>query len=234
MFGKPCAPHKFVMDWKGVLLDIDGTLLLSNEAHARAFDDAAAELGVKSDLRHIRQLIGKGGDKLIPEAFGFSSESTLGKSIAELKGTIFKQCYLSTLQPTPGARALTSRFLRERLKVVVASSAGKDEVHQLLERANVDDLIHDVVSADDAESSKPDPDILQAALRKISENADAVIMVGDTPYDVEAARRAGVRIIGVRCGGWADRDLHGAFAIFNDPADVLSHYQNVLASVEVS
>jgi phosphoglycolate phosphatase-like HAD superfamily hydrolase len=218
------------MALKGVLLDIDGTLLGSNDAHAQAFAEAARELGVKADLQHIRQLIGKGGDKLIPEAFGFDSESPQGKELGDLKGKIFKERYLPTLQPTPGARALVSRFLGEKLKLVVATSAGKDEARQLLARADVDDLIADLVSADDAESSKPDPDILQAALKKIGEKANTVVMVGDTPYDVEAAQRAGIRVIAFRCGGWSDPDLQGASAIFDDPADLLAHYPETLPS----
>ena len=112
------------MDLKGVLLDIDGTLLFSNEAHAQAFAEAATELGMASDLPRIRQLIGKGGDKLIPEAFGFDAESPQGKQLGERKKKIFKERYLPTLQPTPGARALVSRFLQEKLKVV-ASCTGK-------------------------------------------------------------------------------------------------------------
>ena len=212
------------MQLKGVLLDIDGTLIFSNEAHARAFADAAAQLGVKSDLEKIRRLIGMGGDKLIPEAFGLDSESPLGKQLAGLKLEIFRERYLSTLQPTPGARALLSRFLRDRLKLVVATSAAEEEAEQLLKQAGVNDLVADIASSDDAESSKPDPDILQAALKDMKESKDAVVMLGDTPYDVEAARRAGIRIIAVRTGGWTDRELEGAYLICDDPADVLCHY----------
>jgi HAD superfamily hydrolase (TIGR01509 family) len=224
------VPVKREMKLKGILLDIDGTLLLSNDAHAQAFAEAAKGLSMKADLHHIRQLIGKGGDKLIPEAFGVDSESPQGKELSELKGKIFKERYLPSLHPTPGARALVSRFLQEKLKLVVATSAGKAEARRLLACADVDDLIADMVSADDAESSKPDPDILQAALKKIGEKADAVVMVGDTPYDVEAAQRAGIRVIAFRCGGWSDRDLEGASDICDDPADLLSHYSEILSS----
>ena len=87
-----------------VVLDIDGTLLLSNEAHARSYVDAASTLGLASNFESILRLIGKGSDKLIPEAFGFDSESDLGKSLDTLKAKVFKARYLSTLQPAPGAR----------------------------------------------------------------------------------------------------------------------------------
>jgi len=213
------------MALKAVLLDIDGTLLLSNDAHARAFLRAGAELGFTSTLSVIRRRIGKGGDKLIPEAFGVDAESPAGKELSELKKKIFKERYLPTLHPTRGARDLLSKLVEDRRKLIVATSAAEDEARQLLVQAGVDDLVTEMASADDAESSKPDPDILEAARDKIGESRNDVMMLGDTPYDVEAARRAGIRIVALRCGGWTDRDLWGALAVYNDPADVLSHYE---------
>lgn len=213
---------------KLVLLDIDGTLLLSNDAHAHAFVEAAKSLGLAANFSSIRRLIGMGGDKLIPEAFDFEADSKAGKKLAEAKDRVFES-YVSHLQPAPGARALLSRLREDGIRLVVATSAGKDTVKKLLDQAGVRDLIDDAASADDAESSKPDPDIIQAALRKAGENASSAIMLGDTPYDVEAALRAGVRIISVRCGGlWTDADLRGSLAIYDDPADILAHYENGL------
>jgi HAD superfamily hydrolase (TIGR01549 family) len=207
------------------LLDIDGTLLLSNDAHARAFVEAGKALALNPGFDRIRRLIGKGGDKLIPEAFGFEHDSKPGKKLSEEKDRIFKS-YLPTLQPAPGARAFLSRLREDNIELVVATSAGKDDVAQLLKQAGVHDLIEDATSSDDAESSKPDPDIIHAALRKAGKDARSTIMVGDTPYDVEAARLADVRIITVRCGGlWTDADLRGSIAIYNDPADILAHYE---------
>lgn len=208
-----------------VLLDIDGTLLLSNDAHARAFVEAAKSLGLEADFRRLRPLIGKGGDKLIPEAFGFDAESDIGRKLEKEKGRIFRS-YVPGLQPAPGARDLLTKLRTDGIKLVVATSAGKEDVKLLLDQAQVLDLIEEATSADDAESSKPDPDIIQAALRKAGEKALAAIMIGDTPYDVEAALRAGVPIITVRCGGtWTDADLHGSVSIFDDPADILAHYE---------
>jgi len=209
---------------QAVIFDIDGTLLLSNDAHAQAFVEAATTLGIDADFAKVRRLIGKGGDKLIPEAFGFEQDSVLGKQLDELKGQVFKSRYLSRLQPSPGARPLLSRLHDDGMRLAVATSGTKADVAALLERAGVQDLIRYIATADDVGASKPDPDVIHVALRKLDFPVSTVIMVGDTPYDVEAARDAGLRIIAVRCGGWNDDQLQGTVAIYDDPADLLMHY----------
>jgi HAD superfamily hydrolase (TIGR01509 family) len=207
---------------RAVILDVDGTLVLSNDAHALAFVEAGEDLGFHADYDVVRRLIGKGGDKLIPEAFGFAADSEDGERLEERKKEIFRERHLERLRPAPGARALLERLLAEGVQLVVATSAGGDEVGDLLEAAEVDDLIEEATSSSDAEESKPDPDIVVAALEKTGEPASEVVMIGDTPYDVEAAGRAGVGIIGVRCGGWSEDDLAGALAVFADPAELLA------------
>lgn len=209
---------------RAVILDIDGTLIRSNDAHAQAFVDAAREQGVEADFEQIRRMIGMGGDKLIPRAFGFEKESPQGKRLDGRKGEIFRERYLPGLEPTPGTRALLERMRDDGLTLVVATSAGKDDLRGLLERAGIRDLIEDATSSSDVEESKPDPDVVESALRKAGEAAEDTVMIGDTPYDVEAAQRAGVRLIGVRTGGWSADELRGAIAVFDDPADLLAHY----------
>lgn len=209
---------------KAVILDIDGTLLRSNDAHAQAFADAAEELGHDADFERIRRLIGKGADKMIPEAFGFRSDSAEGEQLSDRKGEIFRQRFLPTLEPTRGARALLHRLRDDGLKLVVATSAKAEDLDGLLEQAGVADLIQDATSSGEVEHSKPDPDVVEAALEDAGYPAEQVVMIGDTPYDVEAASRAGVRIIAVRSGGWNDPDLKGAVAVYDDPADILEHF----------
>ncbi|CAN5814298.1 MAG: HAD family hydrolase [Gemmatimonadetes bacterium] len=211
---------------RAVILDVDGTLIDSNAAHARAYVDAGKELGYDIDFEKVRRLIGMGGDKLLPEAVGFEEDSEEGERITERKKEIFREQYLPKLKPTPGARRLLHRLRDDAIKLVVATSAKKDEMKGLLEQAEIGDLIQDATSASDAEESKPDPDIVEAALEQTGFPADQVVMIGDTPYDVEAATRAGVRIIGVRSGGWGDADLDGAIAVYEDPADLLEHYDD--------
>lgn len=210
---------------RSVILDIDGTLLLSNEAHARAFVDAARELGIPAPpLAEVQRLIGMGGDKLIPRAFGFSQESEQGERLDERKGNIFRDRYLHSLEPTPGTRALLERLRSDGYGLVVATSADKDDLDGLLRRAGVRDLIDDATTGGEVDASKPDPDVVVAALGQAGVPPGEAIMIGDTPYDVEASTRAGVAIIGVRTGGWDDDDLRGAIAVYDDPGDLLAHY----------
>ena len=148
-----------------------------------------------------------------------------GEKISARRGEIFKERYLPGLRPFTGTRALIQRLLDEGHRLAVASSAKEDELTPLLERAGVHDLIHLRTSSDDAEHSKPDPDIVQAALRGVGAERGDAIMLGDTPYDVAAARRAGIEIVGLECGGWTKEALAGAVAVYRDPADLLAHYE---------
>jgi phosphoglycolate phosphatase-like HAD superfamily hydrolase len=207
---------------KGVLLDIDGTLLDSNAAHAQAWVDALRDHGHAVPLEQVRPLIGKGGDKLLMEVIGLEDESPEGRQINERRRLLFTRDALPRLQPTAGAHALLAWFAQRRLQRVVATSAGGEELQGLLKQAGIADLIDDAASSSDAAQSKPDPDIVDAALRKAGLHADEVLMLGDTPHDVEAARAAGVATVVLRCGGWwSDADFTGAVAIYDDPADLL-------------
>ncbi|NTU81404.1 MAG: HAD family hydrolase [Chloroflexales bacterium] len=210
--------------YRGVIFDVDGTLVDSNAAHARAWVEALGEHGHHVTLERVRHLIGMGSDQLLPEVAGLTKDSPEGEQIASRRGAIFKQRYLPTLTPLPGARALVARLRADGVKLVVASSAAKDELGPLLELAEVDDLLREQTSADDAAQSKPEPDIVVAALKRLALAAEETVMIGDTPYDVEAAGKAGVRVIGLRSGGWDDAGLRGALAVYDHPADLLAHY----------
>jgi HAD superfamily hydrolase (TIGR01509 family) len=171
----------------------------------------------------VRRLIGKGSDKLIPELIG-----RYDQAIADRKSEIFKQKYLPHLQPFPGVRDLVFQLYRRGLKLAVASSASKDELDSLLRIAGVHEYLQETTSADDAEHSKPDPDIVQAVVLKLRLPPARCLMIGDTPYDAQAAQRAGVAFVGVRCGGWSDDDLQPARGVFHDPADILRAIDDIL------
>jgi HAD superfamily hydrolase (TIGR01509 family) len=209
------------LPFETALLDVDGTLIDSNDAHAETWAEALRDHGVETDATTIRPLIGMGGDKLLPAVAMLEEDSVKGRAIADRKKALFR-ARLPELHPTPGARALVEFLRRHDVELVIATSAGDEEMTALLERAGVSDLIPLRASKDDAAESKPDPDIVHAALRRSQARPETAAMIGDTPYDIEAAARAGVRCIALRCGGyWSDRDLRGADEIFNDPAALL-------------
>jgi HAD superfamily hydrolase (TIGR01509 family) len=164
-----------------------------------------------------------GGDKLMPEVSGMDEESAEGSKISEDRGEIFKRDFLPTIKPLRDSRRLVAAIKDRGYTVVAASSAQKTELTPLLKIAGADSLMDGKTSSDDAEDSKPEPDIVLAALKRAKATPDTAIMIGDTPYDVEAATRAGVKIIGFRSGGWSDADLKGAIAIYDGPWDLLEH-----------
>lgn len=209
---------------KAVILDIDGTLIDSNGAHADAWVDALAEHGYAVDCDRVRRLIGMGGDKVLPELTGLEQDSHEGQQISQRRSNIFRERYLPKVQPLPGTRDLLQRIRAEGLELGVATSAKGDEVEALLRTARVNDLVKARTTSSDVSRSKPDPDIVQAALDLMEQSPSATVMLGDTPYDVQAAGRAGVAIVAFRSGGWSDGDLQGAVAIYDDPADLLAHY----------
>lgn len=206
---------------KAALLDVDGTLLDSNDAHAQSWVDTFAAHGFDVDPQLVRDLIGKGGDKLLDETVHVAKDSPEGKELTKHRAAIFKKTYLPQLRAFPGARALLERMKEAGLKLVVATSAGSDEVNDLLKQAGVDDLIQATTTSSDAKESKPDPDIVVAALARAGCAPREAVMLGDTPYDVSAARKAGVAVVALRCGGWEDADLSDANAIYDGAADLL-------------
>jgi HAD superfamily hydrolase (TIGR01509 family) len=207
-----------------VVLDVDGTLVDSNDAHARAWVEAFAEEGIAVPFDRVRRAIGMGGDKLLPAVSGISEESDAGRRVSARRAELFKTRYLPHLQPCRGARDLVARLASDGFALAVASSAKADELQPLLETAGVADLVPTRTSSDDADRSKPDPDIVKAALKRTGVDRARAVMVGDTPYDVEAAARTAIAIVGLKCGGWTRADLCGAVEVYEDPADVLRQY----------
>jgi HAD superfamily hydrolase (TIGR01509 family) len=212
---------------------VDGTLVDSNDAHARAWVEAFAEQGIAVAFEEVRRAIGMGGDKLMPAVGGIEEDSRAGKQVSTRRSEIFKERYLPTLHPFPRVRELVQRFSKDGFTLAVASSAKEDELTPLLEIAGVHDCISSTTSSNDAERSKPDPDIVQAALKRTGCLPASTVMLGDTPYDVEAARRTGIRIVALECGGWRRSDLEGAAEVYADPADLLARYEtSIFARIE--
>ncbi len=206
-----------------MILDVDGTLVDSNDAHARSWVEAFADEGIAVAYEPVRRSIGMGGDKLMPAVARIEEDSPQGQRIAKRRGEIFKSRWLPGLRGFPDARALLERLKQDGFTLAVASSAKGEELDPLLEAAGVLDLIDVKTSSDDAAESKPDPDIVSAAVEKAGCAAARAIMIGDTPYDVEAARRAGVRVVAFECGGWHGAEL-AADAVYADASDLLRRY----------
>jgi HAD superfamily hydrolase (TIGR01509 family) len=209
---------------QGVIFDIDGTLVDSNDAHAQSWVDTFAEAGYDVPFDVVRPLIGMGADKLLPKTIDVRHDSEEGKKLLARRSEIFREKYLPRLKPLPGSRALVLRVRADGLKALVATSAKDAELESLLQAAAVNDLMEEKATASDAKRSKPDPDIVQAAVEESGIGKENLIMIGDTPYDVEAATRAGVKCMAFRSGGWKDDSLKGAVAIYDGPADLLAQY----------
>jgi HAD superfamily hydrolase (TIGR01509 family) len=210
---------------KGILLDIDGTLVLSNDAHAQAWVRAFEQNNYQVSFESVRRLIGMGSDRILPTLVpGLTKESEAGQNIVNAHKDAFMSEAVPTLKPAPGSRELVERLQGENFKLMAASSANPEQLEALLDVAGVRTILTEATSPEEVESSKPAPDIVHASLDKLGLSADEVVMIGDTIYDLEAARGAGVGLIAVRCGGYGDEDFDGALAVYDDPADLLAHW----------
>lgn len=207
----------------GILFDIDGTLLDSNDAHANAWVDTLKEFNFAVKYEDVRTKIGMGTDNLLPALIGIEKNSKQGEALAKRRGEIFAKSYLPLLKPFPGARDLLLTLKKAGYKLVVATSASKQDLKNLLKLAKVDDLFEEKTNSDDVANSKPDPDIILAAMKKIEVEPQQAIMIGDTPYDIEAANKAMVKTIGFTCGGWSPDSLRDAIEIYLGPQDLLEN-----------
>jgi len=212
---------------EAVIFDIDGTLIDSVDLHARAWQDALAHFGHKVPYEELRRQIGKGGDQLMPAFVPAEELAKIEEDLEKFRGDLFKRTYLSRVKPFTDVPELFQRLRDDGKRVALASSCKQDELKTYKRLAGIDKLVEEETSSDDADRSKPHPDIFQAALERLGKPDPArVLVVGDTPYDIEAATKAGLRTLGVTCGGWTEVELRraGAFAVFRSPADLLAKY----------
>ena len=212
---------------QAIIFDVDGTLIDTVDLHTACWVEALKHFGLEIPFEDIRVQIGKGGDQLLPGLIPPDVEAERGEEIHSFRGDLFKREYMHKARPFPGVRELFERIIASGQQAVLASSATADELARYKEIAGIADPIGGATSSDDAERSKPFPDIFQAALAKVAPiGAEQAIVVGDTPYDAEAARTAGIKSIGVLCGGFPEEALLSAgwVAVFRDPADLLDRY----------
>jgi HAD superfamily hydrolase (TIGR01509 family) len=211
--------------YKGVILDVDGTLVDSNDAHAHAWVETLAEAGFPVDFARVRRLIGMGGDRLVEELTGLPRDGEQNQALGVQRSAVFCARWLRNVTALPGSRALVERLRGDGFAVAVASAAKSEELEPLLRLAGVADLVPARTSSSDVDESKPDPEIIQAALQRLGVPARAAVMIGDTPYDVEAATGAHVATIGFTSGGWSHELVKaGAIAIYEHAADLLARF----------
>lgn len=222
---------------KAIIFDIDGTLVDSVDLHARAWQEAFKKFGREVAFEKVRHQIGKGGDQLMPVFLSEEELERFGEELEKYRGELFKRDYLSQVRAFPQVRELFERIRRDGTRIALASSAKKDELKTYKEIARITDLVEEETSADDAEKSKPHPDIFEAALAALGDvEASEAIVIGDTPYDAEAAGKIKLRTIGVLCGGFPEAELRaaGCTDIYHGPADLLARFDDSPLAQEAS
>ncbi|HET7228043.1 MAG TPA: HAD family hydrolase [Chthoniobacterales bacterium] len=212
------------------IFDIDGTLVDSNELHVDSWDRAFRRFGKQFPREKLRAQIGKGSDQYLPEFLTPDEIKRFGKALDDYRSELFRNEYLPKVRPFPKVRELFQRIRNDDKRIVLASSGKKEDTKYYVDLLEIEDLIEGYTSGDDAESSKPAPDIFAASLKKLDSLPADAVTVGDTRFDIEAARKAGLKTIAFLCGGTSETRLRkaGAVAIYRDPADFLAHYDELI------
>jgi len=203
------------------ILDVDGTLVDTNYQHAIAWYRSFRRHGVVPPLWRIHRHIGMGGDQLVDAVAGYGVEQENGDDIREAEGELYMQL-IDEVAPFEGARELIVELKRRGHAVVLSSSAKQDEVDRYLDLLDVREVADGWTTSADVEATKPEPDLVRAAL-DVAETDDAV-MIGDTVWDVKAAARAGIETLAVLTGGFSDAELRdaGALDVFDSVLELRS------------
>jgi HAD superfamily hydrolase (TIGR01549 family) len=209
------------------LLDIDGTLVDSNDKHADCWVAAFAHFGKTVEWKLIRGQVGKGGDLLVPDTLSAREMRTFGEELKSYRGELWKREYMKTVEPFPGVVDALERLHDRGALLALASSSNPDEVEYYVELLGVGDLLAGTTSKEDAKFSKPSPEIFQAALERVKSDPAMTFAVGDTPYDILAAHRIPVPIVAVRCGGFPDGLLAKAEFLFDDLPSMMKELDRI-------
>jgi HAD superfamily hydrolase (TIGR01549 family) len=213
---------------EAVIFDIDGTLVDSVDLHAQAWQETFRHFGREVPFPVLRHQIGRGADQLLPLFFSSEELESFGKELEKHRSGLYKRLYLPDVKAFPKVRELFERIKSDGKLIALASSSAKEEADYYKHLANIEDLVEAEVCSEDVENSKPAADVFTVALRRIGRDSHDVLVVGDTPYDAEAAAKSNLRSVGVLCGGFAEQELldAGTIAIFRDPEHLLARYDN--------
>lgn len=214
---------------KAVIFDLDGTLVDSVALHAQAWVKAFKNYGYEFSFEELREQIGKGDSYIIQDLLSESDAKQSGEQITNYRKEYFQNNYLEQVRPFPKVKELLKKIEANNLKIILASSAKTDTIEHYKQLLEIEDLIDGATSADDVEKAKPEPDIFLAALKKIDGiTANEAIVIGDSPYDIQAANKASLSTIGLLSGGFTQEKLTeaGCIAIYQDPADLLANYDS--------
>ncbi len=212
---------------RAAIFDLDGTLVDSNDLHAEAWQEAFRHFGKEIPLRELRRQIGKGGDQYLPVFLSPPEMQAFGEELNTFRGDLFKKKYLKRVQAFPKVRELFEQVRASGKRIALASSGNADEIEHYVELAHIGDLIDARTTKTEVRHSKPEPDVFLETLRQLQLSAEEAIVIGDTPFDVQAAKKSQMRTIALLSGGFSEDELRGsgAVAIYRDAADLLESYQ---------
>lgn len=213
---------------RAVIFDVDGTIVDSNELHVQSWDEIFRSYGKHFSHQKLHAHVGEGGDQYIPNFLTEAEIREFGAKLEKERGELYKEKYMPKVRAFPGVRELFERIRRDGKQIALASSGKTQELDHYLALAKIGNLVDAQTTKDDVAHSKPHSDVFMAALRKLGNlTPEEAIVVGDSPYDVIAAKRIMLPTIGLLCGGFSEDELRsvGALAIFRDPADLLENYE---------
>jgi HAD superfamily hydrolase (TIGR01509 family) len=206
---------------QALLFDIDGTLLDTNDLHARCWLEAFAHFGKQFAYDVIRHQIGKGGDLLVPDLLDAKEMRTFGEELKTYRSDLYKRTYMPQAKPFDGAKETLETLHARGIRIALASSSNEDEVEYYTQLLGVENLLAGSTSKKDAKHSKPSPEIFRAALERTGADEARTFAVGDTPYDILAAHRIPLPIVAVLSGGFERELLAKSEFLFDDVTQIV-------------